>query len=114
MTNDWIVPEKSIPRGTTPTLRYKFNRVNVTDIAVAYMTLKQGSLTIEKTLADADVVHDEDNNYLDWRLTQAETLSISMKSNVEVQCRWKLADGTAGESPVTVTSPARILKEGEI
>ena len=114
MTNDWIVPEKSIPRGTTPTIRHTFKRVDVSDIAVAYMTLKQGTLTIEKTLSEATVVHNETGNYIEWRLTQAETLSINEKVNIEEQCRWRLADGTAGESPVAVVPPNRILKEGEI
>ena len=112
--HDWIVPEKSIPRGTTPTIRHTFKRVDVTDVVVAYMTLKQGALTIEKTLSDATVVHSETDNYIEWKLTQAETLSIIDKINIEEQCRWKLADGTAGESPVAVLSPDRILKEGEI
>lgn len=103
-----------IPRGTTPTIRHTFKRVDVSDIAVAYMTMKQGSLTIEKTLADATVVHTETDNFLEWRLTQAETLSISDKVDVEEQCRWRLSDGTAGESPIAVLDPKRILKEGEI
>lgn len=103
-----------IPRGTTPTIRYKFKTVNVTDITVAYMTMKQGALVVEKTLADATVVHDDANNYIEWTLTQAETLSVSMKINIEIQCRWKTGEGVAGESPITITDPARILKEGEI
>ena len=78
------------------------------------MTIKQGSLTIEKTLSDAIVVHNETGNYLEWKLTQEETLSIVEKINVEEQCRWKLADGTAGKSPVAILDPDRILKEGVI
>lgn len=103
-----------IGRGTTPTIKYKFETVDVTDIAVAYFTLRQGALVIEKTLEEADVVHTEEDNYLSWRLTQAETLSIADKSNVEMQCRWKLRDGTAGESPLANESALRILKDGEI
>ena len=106
--------EQLIPRGATPTIRYRFKIIDVTNIAVAYMTIKQGRTTIEKTLADATVVHNEEDNHLDWRLTQAETLSICDGLNLEIQCRWKLADGTAGESFVSNVPPYRILKEGEI
>lgn len=103
-----------IPRGTTPTIRHTFKRVDVSDITVAYMTIKQGSLTIEKTLSDATVVHNETDNYLEWKLTQAETLSVLEKVNVEEQCRWKLSDGTVGKSPVAILDPDRLVKEGEI
>ena len=109
-----MIPRGIIPRGTTPTIRYRFRTVNATDIVVAYMTMKQGALVVEKTLADATAVHDEANNYLEWTLTQAETLSFSMKIDIEIQCRWRTGEGVAGESPITITDPARILKEGEI
>ena len=103
-----------IIRGTTPTITYTFKTVNVTDLAVANMTLRQGCLEITKEITDATVVHSESENYLEWTLTQAETLSINEECNIRVQCRWKTTGGIVGASPITDTSPYAILKDGEI
>ena len=103
----------AITRGTTPSIKYKFNVVDVSDIAVAYMTIKQGTVMIEKDLSDANV--DTEENSLTWTLTQDETLLIQYSSlSVSVQCRYRLADGTAGASRITSVPADAILKEGAI
>lgn len=79
--------------GTTPTITYTFKIVQVSDIAAAFLTIKErGTIVIEKTLSDAIV----GENSLSWTLTQQETLS--MKSPCTMMLNWKTADGTRGAS----------------
>lgn len=103
-----------ITRGTTPTIQYRFKVVDVTDLTVADMTIRQGCLEITKPITEAEIVHSESANYLEWTLTQEETLSINDQCNIRIQCRWKTTGGVAGASPITDTSPYAILKDGEI
>ena len=103
-----------ITRGTTPTIQYRFKTVDVTDLVVADMRIKQKCVVIDKALSDANVVHDESNNYLEWTLTQAETLSLNAFDNLEIQCRWKLDSGVTGASAISAMPAYRILKDGEI
>lgn len=98
-----------IPRGTTTEIQYSFDQVNVADITICYLTLKQGSLVIEKTLADATV----GQNTLTWRLTQAETLQFSDSGTIESQIRY-IANGEAYISKIGRADSYRILKDGEI
>ena len=85
-----------IVRGTTPTIKYTFDKVNAADIVTAYLTIKQnGELLLEKTLNDADV--DTESNTLFWRFTQQETLSIGL-GEITVMANWKSQDGTRGAS----------------
>lgn len=102
-----------IARGTTPIIRMTFTIVDASSIDVAYLTIIQGDLLIEKTLEDATVVHTETDNYLEWHLTQDETLSLNASANAQIQCRYK-ANGVAYDSPVYTESIYRILKEGVI
>lgn len=80
-----------IIRGTTPTLKYVFKSVKVSDIVSAYLTIKANT-SIEKTLSDAVVGTD----YISWTLTQAETLAFG--NEVSVMLNWKLQNGTRGAS----------------
>lgn len=85
-----------IIRGTTPTFIYTFNSVTVANIAVAYLTVKQGDeILIEKDLTDATV----GQKALSWTFTQAETLS--MGDVIKVMLNWRLSDGTRGASAET-------------
>jgi len=100
-----------IPRGTTPSVQYVFNTVNVSEIVVAYLTIEQnGTLITEKDLTTADV----GEKTLTWKLTQVETLKIKDKIPIRVQVRYKLSDGSAFDSLITTCSPYEILKEGVI
>ena len=83
-----------IIRGTTPTITYSFNVVNVADIRVAYLTIRQGeNVVIEKTLADATI----DDNVISWTLSQQETLSLGVGAS-HIMLNWLLQDGTRGAS----------------
>jgi len=80
--------------GTTPTITYKFKVVNVSEITVAILTIKErGVNIIELNLSDATVGEDS----LSWTLTQEETLQIGVKT-CTMMLNWKTEDGTRGAS----------------
>ena len=100
-----------IVRGTTPSIRYTFTEINTADIAVAYLTIEQQKkLICEKNLEAAEV----GDGYIEWTLTQAETLSINEKQNIQIQIRYRLDDGHAYASTIYDGKPYDILKEGVI
>ena len=80
--------------GTTPTITYKFKVVDVADITVAILTIKErGVNIIELNLSDATVGEDS----LSWTLTQEETLQLGAKT-ATMMLNWKTEDGTRGAS----------------
>ena len=97
----------SIIRGTTPTLKYTFNSIQVSDIVTAYLSIKSNE-DIEKSLADATIGED----YISWTLSQEETLSLG--ESVKVMINWKLSDGTRGASKKTSIRVDDNYKEIEI
>lgn len=99
-----------IARGTTPTIKYTFTIINPSDITVAYLTIKQGSVTIERDIDTATVNEDS----IEWTLTQEETLALSTKTDALIQCRYKTGDGKAYITKTTKERPYDSLKEGVI
>lgn len=100
-----------IVRGTTPTIRFTFSEIDVASIRAAYLTIEQGGSTvIEKGLDEAAI----GDGYLEWELTQEETIPLSEKSNVRIQCRYRLDDGRAYASEIYEMKPYEILKEEAI
>ena len=99
-----------IARGTTPTIRYTFSLVDVSAIVVAYLTIKQGSLVIEKDLTSATI----GDGYLEWTLTQEETLSLAENKEVKIQCRYRTNEGMAYASRIETENTYKLLKSGEI
>lgn len=85
-----------IIRGTTPTIQFTFNEVDVTNITTAILTIKQyGETKLEKDKSKATV----GEKTLSWDLTQEE--SLALKYGVcTVMINWLLADGTRGASRV--------------
>lgn len=97
----------NIIRATTPTLKYTFRIINVSDIVSAYLTIKQDDRTIiEKSLQDATV----GENSLSWMFTQQETLLMAM-GKISAMLNWKLSDGTRGASRESLVSIMRNHKE---
>lgn len=96
-----------IIRGTTPTIKYEFNDIEVTDITSAYLTIKADE-DIEKDLTTATV----GDNYLSWTLTQAETLAFGDK--ISCMINWLLSDGTRGASDKETILIESNYKEDEI
>ena len=100
-----------ISRGTTPTIQYNFKIIDPSTIVTAYLTIKQdGVLMIEKNLSEATV----GDNFLNWTLTQEETLSLTEHMQVEYECRYKLNDGSAFKTKKTAEQVGPILKDGVI
>lgn len=100
-----------IHRGTTPTIKYTFSSVLVSDIAECYLTVAQDGKTLfEKELSDATIGED----YLSWTLTQEETLQFKIGGRVQMQIRYKLNDGSAYASKIVEDSVYKVLKEGAI
>lgn len=84
----------SIIRGTTPTIEYTFNTVNVGDIVTAYLTIMQrGRMIIEKNLSQATI----GEKSLSYSLSQEETLSLAI-GKANVMHNFVLGDGTRGAS----------------
>ena len=65
---------------------------------------------IEKDLSEAVI----GQKTLSWTLTQEETLAIEVNAKIEIQCRYKTADGYAGVSKLYEEKGGRILKDGVI
>ena len=65
----------SIVRGTTPTIRFTYENVQVSDFVTAYLTIAQRDKTIiEKDISDSYV--NSEKNYIEWKLSQEETLLL--------------------------------------
>ena len=94
--------------GTTPTITYKFKVVDVADITVAILTIKErGVNIIELNLSDATVGEDS----LSWTLTQEETLRFGTKT-ATLMLNWKTQDGTRGASEeVFITGAPNHIRE---
>ena len=94
--------------GTTPTITYKFKVVDVSEITVAILTIKErGVNIIELGLSDATVGEDS----LSWTLTQEETLQLAGKT-ATMMLNWKTQDGTRGASEeVFITGAPNHIRE---
>ena len=99
-----------VGRGTTPTVTWTFKSISTADLAVCVMTLKTVGLTIEKTLDQARVVN---TGNLEWSFTQEETLKFG-EDPIDLQIRYRTADGRAFISKIYTVSPYQILKDGVI
>lgn len=94
--------------GTTPTITYKFKVVDVSEITVAILTIKErGVNIIELNLSDATIGEDS----LSWTLTQEETLLIGTRT-ATMMLNWKTEDGTRGASEeVFITGAPNHIRE---
>ena len=80
-------------KGTTPTIKYTFATVPVSDIVAAYLTITDGADTIEKDITTADIT----TKTIGWTLSQEETLGLN-SATVSIRLNWKTNDGTRGAS----------------
>lgn len=102
-----------IARGTTPSLKFTFDTVDINNISVAFMTVEQFHRTvIEKDLTDAEKSNVD--NALIWDLSQEETLKLSDRDDIKIQIRYKTLDNNAFISQIYTVKPYEILKEGVI
>lgn len=87
----------NVIKGTTPTIEYTFNTVQVSNIVVAILTFKKGDcVVVTKHLEDATA----GEKTLSWTLTQEE--SLSLEGDARAMLNWRLADGTRGATPETL------------
>ena len=82
--------------GTTPTIKYRFSIVDPSDFAKAILTIKDSRKAekLRKTLDEAVVGTD----YIEWTLTQEETLSLGTGSALSMMLNWLTHGGTRGAS----------------
>ena len=82
--------------GTTPTIKYRFSIVDPSDFSEAIMTIKDSRKQekLRKTLDEATVGTD----YVEWTLTQEETLSLGTGSALSMMLNWLTTNGTRGAS----------------
>ena len=100
-----------IVRGTTPTIRYKFQVINPSRIVVAYFTMIQNKTQIlERDLSDAII----GENTVGWTLSQEDTLSLNPKQVVRFQCRYRTDDMSAFATITTEEKVYDVLKDGVI
>lgn len=82
----------NLVRGTTPTIKYTFTSIEPSQITIAKLVIDQGTPVIEKDLTEATIGED----YLEWTLTQSETLSLTSSINAKIKLDWVLVGGTRG------------------
>ena len=82
--------------GTTPAIRYTFKIVDPADFAEAILTIKDSRKQekLRKTLETATVGTD----YVEWTLTQEETLSLGTGSALSMMLNWLTNSGVRGAS----------------
>lgn len=89
----------AVVRFTTPTFKFTFKKVDVSDIVEADLVVKQWDNTIvEKDFSSATV--DTNENALLWTLTQAEAGLLLTGKRYAAMCDWLTSDGTRGRSKV--------------
>ena len=87
-----------VVKGTTPTFKYKAQTVDVSDVAVAYLTIKQwDTQKIQKDITSATV--DTDEGTIAWKLTQTEALTLDPAQTATAYCDVRLSDGTRFAAP---------------
>ena len=98
-------------RGTTPTIRFTFNIIDPAQVTAAYLTILQGNKdVVEKDLSAATV----GESFIEWTLSQENTLALSKCPTCQIQARYKTVDGKAYASRIYTVNVADILKDGEI
>ena len=82
----------TIVRGTTPTIRYSFSTINISDLSVAKLVIFQDEAVITKDLSEGSV----GVNYVEWTLSQTDTLALIPSVRAIIKLDWLLSDGTRG------------------
>lgn len=95
----------AIIRGTTPTIRYTFSKVDGRELRVAILKIKQNNVVkIERDITSASI----DEKYVEWILSQEETLSLDC-SRATISLDWLDLNGMRGAGitkSVVVTNSA--------
>lgn len=98
-------------RGTTPTITFTFAKIDISEIEVAYLFIKQNDKdVIYRTIQDASV----DESSISWTLTQRETLNLKEGITASIICDWRTNQGLRGRSNVFTTTVESSGKNGVI
>lgn len=83
--------------GTTPAIRYTFKIVDPADFVEAILTIKDSRKQekLRLTLDDGAVVG---TDYIEWTLTQEETLNLGTGTPLSMMLNWLTHGGTRGAS----------------
>ena len=85
--------ETVLVRGTTPLIKYSFGTLDVEDIAIARLVIKQdGTAKITKDLDDATI----GQRCLQWVLTQTDTRGLTEGKPAVIYLDWLTDDGVRG------------------
>lgn len=94
-------------RGSTPTQRFSVG-MDLRGAEKVYVTYSQaGANVIERTNDESMTI---DSTSITFKLTQDETLKLH-PGTVEIQIKFKLADGTVGYSKIMHVPAERVLKD---
>jgi len=100
---------KYIRRGTTPKQTFTFRDISdVSSLGTILITYAQKGTILFEREKDAMTIEDQT---VWFKLTQEETLSLSLRAPVEIQVRAIASDGTSLASEVFEVPVARILNE---
>lgn len=82
--------------GTTPTIRFNFSIVNPTDFTEAIFTINDFNKAeiLRKTLDTATI----GDRYIEWTLTQNETLQLDVGKSFSMMLNWLTNSGVRGVS----------------
>lgn len=102
----------AIIRGTTPTIKFTFDTIESADLNEAFIVVKSvndlETAIIKHDITDATTGVD----YIQWKLTQTDTLKLTAGDTVNVYCDWTITDGdpmTRGRSQVAT---CRVFETG--
>lgn len=97
----------TIALGTTPTILLNLNTVSPEDFVIADLTIKKGrDIVLTRHIDTASI----SGNRIGWKLTQKETLALSVSSSYKVMGNWVMADGTRG---ITKEDTLRVIDNHE-
>lgn len=101
-----ILSGGNMTRGTTPTLKFNIQGIEVSEINKAFVTIKQIDKVLTKTVDD--IQFDNEKNILSLELSQEETLSFE-DGMLEIQIRIITKAGKALATPVKKTTMEKVL-----
>ena len=105
--------KQMIIRGTTPTIIFNVKtELDLDNLAEVWITFKSKN-NIDKTFTKNDVVIDQEKHEILLSLSQEDTLNFN-GSQMQVQLRLRMYDGSAYASGIMETIIGDVLKEGII
>lgn len=97
--------------GTTPTFTLKLKRtydVNLREANNVYVTLKQGTILLNKTTPNITIV---DDKTVQFSLSQTESLQFALDKPIELQLNWTYRIGGVSKRAATKTIEISLEKQ---